>query len=78
MVISTKELRNQLGRVIEHATQAGDVVVTYRGKPVARIVPIDTGEDAALTDELHGMWADRTDLKPVDEWLREARKGRTF
>ena len=78
MEISTKQLRIQPGRIISQVNKGLDVVITYRGKPSAKIVPIsrealdleDTG------DEVFGIWKNRKDMEDVDRYIRNTRKGR--
>lgn len=35
-----RELHDQLSRYVRHAAEGGEVVVTMRGKPVARLTPL--------------------------------------
>lgn len=44
MEIGIRELRNQLSRYIERVKEGEEIIVTDRGRAVARVVPID-GED---------------------------------
>ena len=85
MEVSAKELRGSPGRYIEQAVRGTDVVVTLRGKRVARLVPyVENGEAAAESaeyapkDELFGLWADRADTSDVDTYLRSIRQERRF
>lgn len=82
MDVSAKELRARPGRIIEQAAGGVDIVVTLRGKRVARIVPFDAAptdavaESApAFSDELFGLWKDRDDID-VETHVRELRRGR--
>jgi prevent-host-death family protein len=38
--VGVRELRGQLSRYVRHAAGGGEVVVTMRGRPVARLSPI--------------------------------------
>ena len=38
--MSIREMRASLGRLDELAREAGEIVVTRRGKPVARVLPM--------------------------------------
>jgi prevent-host-death family protein len=50
--VAVSELRAHLGRFIDAARQGAEVVITERGRPVARIVAIDaTPVIDRLTDE---------------------------
>ena len=78
MEISAKQLRVQSGRIISQVNRGMDVIVTYRGKPSVKIVPINR-EAVNFTDtedELFGIWKDRKDMENVDQYVRDARKGR--
>ena len=80
MDVSTKELRIQPGRIIEHVARGQEVTITYRGKAMAKIVPL---APAQVTPEhtdsgVFGMWAADTKALPVEETVRNLRQGRVF
>ena len=81
MQITAKELRIQPGKIISQAESGQEITITYRGKPRAKIVPLnlrqvrDTDPEE-LKDELFGIWKDRKDIKNVDQYVRNLRKGR--
>lgn len=52
--ITLREANQHLSRYIEAATQGDEVVITRRGKPVAKLVPITT--EQAVTPERHAAW----------------------
>ncbi|TVQ19108.1 MAG: type II toxin-antitoxin system prevent-host-death family antitoxin [Spirochaetaceae bacterium] len=78
MEVSTKELRIRPGKIIEQVAMGHEVTVTYRGKPLARIVPYDSIPSEASGESLFGMWKDRSEDLTVDEEVRELRRGRPF
>ncbi len=78
MEVTTKELRIQPGRIIEQVAGGQEIVVTFRGTPLARIVPFSTGEKERDDLSIFGMWEDRFDAESVEEQVRELRKGRLF
>lgn len=46
--IGVRELHNQLSRYVNHVAEGGrEVLVTMRGKPVARLAPIDAPDPFA-------------------------------
>jgi prevent-host-death family protein len=45
--VGVRELHDQLSRYVHHAAQGGEVVVTMRGKRVARLSPVDEGDPLA-------------------------------
>jgi prevent-host-death family protein len=79
MEVSTKELRIQPGRIIDQVVNGEEVTVTFRGKALARIVPIIGKETKASEDEeIFGMWKNHGDGLTVDQEVREMREGRKF
>ena len=82
MEITAKELRSRVGEALALVERGEQVTVTYRGKPRAKLVPIERSEEAPGYEpapaSAFGMWADRTDMDDVDAWVRNLRKGRLF
>lgn len=79
MEVSTKELRKYPGRILEQASRGADIVVTFRGKRVARLVPLEDSTSpstADASDELCGLWAAREDMSSVEDWVRHRRRDR--
>ena len=80
MVVTAKQLRIEPGRIISQAESGQEITITYRGKPRAKIVPF-VGIKTDFEDqnsELFGIWKDRKDMKNVDKFIRNLRKGRKF
>ena len=79
MVITTKQLRVQPGKIISQVNNGLDVTITYRGKPSAKIVPINKEKSINVKnteDLLFGIWKDKNDITDVDQYVRNMRKGR--
>ena len=79
MQISTKQLRMQPGRIISQVNNGQEVTVTFRGEPLAKIVPIRARKNMAENEdenELFGIWKNREDTENVEEYVRNKRKGR--
>jgi prevent-host-death family protein len=77
MVVTAKQLRLKTSQVLKKVQQGGTVTVTLRGKPVAKLLALNSGKKRKLSDyRAIGMWADREDMKDVDAWLRNIRKPR--
>jgi len=79
MEITTKELRIQPGRVIDQVVHGEEVTVTFRGKALAKIVPV--GPNRARTEEdvqIFGMWKETSEMNSVEAIVRDLRKGRSF
>lgn len=77
MEVTTKELRIQPGKILDQVSIGQEVTVTYRGKPLARIVPFDSIEDSEGSS-MFGLWKDHKSDVPVEDMVRAARKGRAF
>jgi prevent-host-death family protein len=73
-VVSASELKARCSEVIERvATERRTVTVTKRGKPVARIVPLEESEAKSLAGYARGRLTVTGDLlAPIDvEWEAE-------
>ena len=79
MEITTKQLRIKPGRIISQAAAGQEITITYRGKPRARIVPIENRRNLILDEseeELFGIWKNRKDTENVEQFIRNIRKRR--
>ena len=55
--VGARELKDRLSHYLRSVRQGETVVVTLRGKPVARLVPISGRKDKALPPEIEErMW----------------------
>ena len=79
MKVTTKELRIQPGKIIDHVVGGQEVTITFRGKELAKIVPLEKKQKSSVDEEsIFGMWKDRKDGESVEAVVRTLRKGRTF
>ncbi len=77
MVVTAKDLRLKTSQILKKVQQVGTVTVTLRGKPVAKLVSLNSQKRRKLTDyPAIGMWADRKDMKDPSAWVRKIRKPR--
>ncbi|MFZ3049043.1 MAG: type II toxin-antitoxin system prevent-host-death family antitoxin [Desulfatirhabdiaceae bacterium] len=53
MNIRVKELRGKLGRIIEQAARGMEMIVTTRGKKMARLVPYNNSQKNEDIDSSH-------------------------
>jgi prevent-host-death family protein len=68
------DLRYRMKDVLRALERGETVTVLHRGKPKARIVPIDDDKRVKAEDmEAFGMWKDREDMKDPAEWVRKIR-----
>ena len=78
MKATAKDLRFYSKELLESANRGEEVVITYRGKPYAKLVPFH-GKKSTLEEQKHnlfGIWKDNEDISDVDEYIRTIRKGR--
>lgn len=77
MEISAKQLRTRAGEALDWVDRGETVIVTYRGKPRAKLVSIDDGTaKKSCQIPAFGMWRDRDDMDDVDACVRDIRQPR--
>jgi prevent-host-death family protein len=79
MKATAKELRIHAKELLEVVSRGEDVVITYRGKPCAKLIPYekpDTQTAPSNENSLFGIWADREDLSSVEDYMQNLRRGR--
>ncbi|MCK4841323.1 MAG: type II toxin-antitoxin system prevent-host-death family antitoxin [Methylococcales bacterium] len=76
MKATAKDLRFHSKELIETVNRGEEVVITFRGKPCAKLVPFEERKSKELKNELFGMWKDHDLTENVDEYVRNLRKGR--
>jgi prevent-host-death family protein len=83
--VGVRELHDQLSRYVRHAAEGGEVVVTMRGRRVARLSPVREDDPMAelrargLVSDATGEWRPRrrtraTASAPVSELVAEQRR----
>lgn len=78
MEVTTKELRIHPGKILNQVLNGDQITVTYRGKRIARIVPLEQKNTGEPTDSIFGMWADHEEDVSVEDSVRRLRQGRSF
>lgn len=84
MNITTKELRKEPGKMLKRVARGQEIIITYRGKKVAKLVSLDEQNKKVSTDktsiknEFFGLWKDHDNSLSVDETVRRMRAGRKF
>ena len=79
MEITARQLRIQPGRIISQVNNGQEITITYRGKPCAKIIPLNAKQNISLEEtdnKLFGMWKDRKDMENVEQYVRNMRKGK--
>lgn len=79
MQASAKELRLHTAELLAATDRGEEVVITWRGRARARLVPIDsgdTGRPAEARNPAFGLWQERDETP--DDYVRALRNGRSF
>ena len=77
MKATAKDLRFYSKEILDSVARGEEVVITYRGKPHAKIVPVETkSESKKQLKPLFGIWKDNKNVENVTQFIRESRKGR--
>ena len=78
MKATAKDLRFHAKELLDTATRGEEVIITYRGKPCAKLVSYDMKSGKRSEGELFGIWKDYRATVDVEGYVRNLRKGRTF
>lgn len=76
MKATAKDLRFRSKELIESVNRGEEVVITFRGKPCAKLVPYQELKKQTGKNQLFGIWKDNDTVQNVDEHVRNLRKGR--
>ncbi|MDR1087681.1 MAG: type II toxin-antitoxin system prevent-host-death family antitoxin [Coriobacteriales bacterium] len=79
MEVTVKELRSQPGRILSMVQSGRDITITMRGKPAAKIIPLDQAKCEVAEDDFFlgfGIWKDRDDMADSTAFVEKMRKGR--
>jgi len=78
MKTTAKDLRFHAKELLDTATRGEEVIITYRGKPCAKLVAYDEISEKRSECELFGIWKDYRANEDVEGFVRSLRKERTF
>ncbi|CAN5662797.1 hypothetical protein BH24DEI1_BH24DEI1_17030 [soil metagenome] len=75
MKMSVKTLRTETRRLLETVARGEEVIITYRGKPRAKVVGLGTvaGQERS---RLFGLWRDHNASENVQDYIDALRKSR--
>jgi prevent-host-death family protein len=76
MKATAKDLRFHSKELLDSVNRGEEVVITFRGKPCAKLVPYQEIIKQAGKNELFGIWKDNDRVQNVEEYVRNLRKGR--
>jgi len=77
MKATSKDLRFNSKGLLETVSRGEEVVITFRGKPCAKLIPYGKKNEDIIENELFGIWNDNDVVQDVDEYVRGLRKGRS-
>ena len=78
MKATAKDLRYRTKEILAAIDRGEEVLITYRGKEKARIVPVskEISQGKGKEDELFGIWKDNEIVDDVKAYLDHIRGGR--
>ena len=80
MRATANDLRIHSRKLLEIVSRGEEVIITYRGKPSAKLIPFTYKKTQNIEEieekELFGMWKDYKKVENVDDYVRKSRKGR--
>jgi prevent-host-death family protein len=76
MKATAKDLRFHSKELIDSVSRGEEVVITFRGKPCAKLVPFQDLKNKTGENKLFGMWKDNDTVDNVNEYVRKLRTGR--
>jgi len=73
---TAKDLRQRTSALLDTVRRGQEVVITYRGRRIAVLAPLDRVARKGLTPVAFGMWRRRRDMRDVRRWLDNRRSPR--
>jgi prevent-host-death family protein len=81
MIATAKDLRFHAKEILETTMRGEEVIITYRGKPTAKIIPFHEKNSTPTKEKrnkLFGMWKNKDGIDNVNAYINKIRKGRSF
>lgn len=76
MKATAKDLRFHAKELLETVNRGEEVIITYRGKACAKLVPFEEPAKQHLKNTLFGIWKDNDEVVDVDAYIRKIRQER--
>ncbi len=77
MKATVLDMRRNPKKILDAIARNETVTLSHRGKPLARIEPIEQAEKCAAAEHpAFGMWSDHPDMTDPSAYVRALRKGR--
>ncbi|MBI5628532.1 MAG: type II toxin-antitoxin system prevent-host-death family antitoxin [Candidatus Rokubacteria bacterium] len=75
-IATAKDLRQKTSALLDTVRRGQEVIITYRGKRIAVLAPLDRIAHKELKPIAFGMWRRRRDMRDVTRWLDSRRMPR--
>jgi len=76
MKATAKDLRFNSKGLLDTVNRGEEVVITFRGKPCAKLIPYTEKNNGTAKNQLFGIWKDNNMVQDVGKYVRGLRKGR--
>jgi prevent-host-death family protein len=76
MKATAKDLRFHSKELLDTVSRGEEIIITYHGKPCAKIVPYQITKAKTSASELFGIWKDNKDVQNIEGYVRSLRKSR--
>ena len=78
MIANIRELRSSTKEILSAVSRGDTVVITHRGKPYAKIIPISPKAKSKnhTNEAAFGMWKNNRKVKSIKKFITQLRKGR--
>jgi len=77
MKATAKDLRFHSKEILDTVSRGEEVIITFRGKPQAKMIPIENKEqEKESASTLFGIWKNNDAIIDVNGYMRNIRKGR--
>ena len=75
MKATAKDLRFHSKELLNTVDRGEEVIITYRGKPRAKLIPYDEHKKTKKTN-LFGIWKNNDIVEDVNDYVRDLKKER--
>lgn len=76
MKATAKDLRFHSKELLDSVNRGEEVIITFRGRPCAKLIPYKEERPEIQENRLFGIWKDNQMVQNVDDYVRGLRKGR--
>jgi prevent-host-death family protein len=76
MKATAKDLRFNSKKLLDTVNRGEEIIITFRGRPCAKLIPYAEKNEETIKNRLFGMWKDNEKVQDVDKFVQGRRKGR--